>query len=238
MKVNKVLLIAALLFTQNVFSQNVRTAGTMFQVMMQGDLSARIFLDTITNKQHLFGLGPAENLQGELLVIDGRSYLAKTVNNNKNIQVTETFDAKGAFLVYNNVTDWKKIPVPVTVTDLKKLEALINQYAEKIDQPFAYRMITEVDTAGIHIVNQPADAKKVMSHSDPHGQQFFTIKNERVDVVGFFSRKHKGVFTHHDSFMHSHLINEARTKMGHLDGIKMKPNTTVLYLPAEIFTSK
>jgi acetolactate decarboxylase len=38
-----------------------------------------------------------------------------------------------------------------------------------------------------------------------------------VEIIGFFSTEHKGVFTHHDSFLHMHLITKDKEKMGHLD---------------------
>jgi acetolactate decarboxylase len=42
-------------------------AGAMKNVMWKGQLFGTIDLDTIFNKQHLYGLGPVEYLTGELL---------------------------------------------------------------------------------------------------------------------------------------------------------------------------
>jgi acetolactate decarboxylase len=85
------LLISALLnipkFTiaQN-HNNNVWISGAMRNVMQKGDLSNTIYLDTISNKQHLYGLGPLEGLKGELLIIDGKSYIS-SVNENGSIQL-------------------------------------------------------------------------------------------------------------------------------------------------------
>jgi acetolactate decarboxylase len=38
-------------------------------------------------------------------------------------------------------------------------------------------------------------------------------------MVGFFSRKHKAIFTHHDSYFHAHFISDDRTIMGHVDEV-------------------
>ena len=49
----------------------VKVSGAMKNIMMQGDLSAHINLDTL-NKTHLFGLGPAASLKGEIMILDGK----------------------------------------------------------------------------------------------------------------------------------------------------------------------
>jgi acetolactate decarboxylase len=70
-------------------------------------------------------------------------------------------------------------------------------------------------------VSSPEDAHK--------GQTNYNLKNEEVVIIGFFSTEHKGVFTHHDSFLHLHLITKDERKMGHLDMAEF--NEMELYLP-------
>ena len=52
----------------------VKIVGQMKDVMKKGKLFGNINLDTIENKEHLYGLGPIEYLTGEILIIDGKSY--------------------------------------------------------------------------------------------------------------------------------------------------------------------
>jgi acetolactate decarboxylase len=73
----------------------------------------------------------------------------------------------------------------------------------------------------------------VSSPAEAHQNQVsYQLNNEQVEVIGFFSTEHKAVFTHHDSFLHMHLLTADKSKIGHLDealfgkGIK-------LYLPVE-----
>jgi acetolactate decarboxylase len=47
----------------------VKVSGAMSNIMKKGQLQGTILLDTIQNKQHLYGLGPKEYLTGELLII-------------------------------------------------------------------------------------------------------------------------------------------------------------------------
>lgn len=90
-----------------------------------------------------------------------------------------------------------------------------------------------VGTAKIHVVNLPKGSK-VSSPDEAHkGQTNFEIENQQVDILGFFSTEHKAIFTHHDTFLHMHLLTNDRTKMGHLDELKLKKGTVKLYLPTE-----
>ena len=63
------------------------------------------------------------------------------------------------------------------------------------------------------------------------GQVDYKLNEEHVDIVGFFSTQHKGIFTHHDSYLHLHLITRDRTKMGHLDDVEF--DEMKLYLPIQ-----
>jgi acetolactate decarboxylase len=75
---------------------------------------------------------------------------------------------------------------------------------------------------------------KVSSPEEAHqGQVNFEIKNEQSDLVGFFSTAHQSIFTHHDTYIHVHLITADRQKMGHLDKVIFKKGTMKLFLPLE-----
>ncbi len=86
-----------------------------------------------------------------------------------------------------------------------------------------------ISNALIHIQNLPKGAK-VSSPEEAHqGQVNYELKDEEVEIIGFFSTKHQGIFTHHDSFLHMHLITKDKSKMGHLDELEISEMT--LYLP-------
>ena len=88
-----------------------------------------------------------------------------------------------------------------------------------------------IDEATIHIVDLPKGSI-VRSPDDAHqGQKNFHLKNEQVDILGFFSTEHKAVFTHHDTFVHLHLMTADQSKMGHLDHVLMKRGAMKVKLP-------
>lgn len=211
---------------------NVKIAGTMMKVMRQGELFGMINLDTISNKEHLYGIGPLEYLKGELLIVDGKSYKS-TVAANGSIKIEETFKTKAPFFVYANIAKWKEISLPDSVQTIPQLESFLDQSTKNHTRPFAFRLTTTLDKGELHVVNLPAGTT-VKSPEDAHQNQLTVkLKKQSAELVGFFSTEHKGIFTHHDSFVHIHLITSDQKKMGHLENMVLKKGTTKLYIPEE-----
>lgn len=204
----------------------------MKNVMWQGKLAGVIQLDTIQNRTGLYGLGPESYLTGELLINDGRSYVSR-VATDSTMTVEETFDAAAPFFVYAHVNEWRKLDLPEEVKSIKDLEKFINDRTRDAKRPFAFKLTGQVAMADIHVQNLPAGTK-VSSPAEAHqGQVNYPLENEEVEIVGFFSTEHQGVFTHHDSFLHMHLITKDKTRMGHLDGVEFSSGKVKLYLPEQ-----
>jgi len=226
-------LLAALLMgcestQQEAEPSTVRIIGAMKNVMWKGLLRSSIDLDTITNKTGLYGLGPEVYLTGELLINDGKSYVSR-VTSDSTMMVEQSFNVSAPFFVYANVNTWNEVEVPSTVKTIEELEEFINQLTTTSKRPFAFKLIGRVAQAKIHVQNLPKGTK-VSSPAEAHqGQVSYELTDQEVEVVGFFSTAHQGVFTHHDSFLHMHLITKDQRMMGHLDEVKIDKMT--LYLP-------
>jgi acetolactate decarboxylase len=207
---------------------NIKVVGAMKDVMWKGKLGSSIDLDTISDKNGLYGLGPVTYLTGELLINNGKSYVSR-VTSDSTMTVEQTFQTSAPFFVYGNVTEWNEIELPSDIKTIKDLEKLIDDKTTEFKRPFAFKLIGQVSSAVIHIQNLP-EGTKVSSPNEAHqGQKNYNLTHENVEIIGLFSTEHKGVFTHHDSFLHMHLITKDESKMGHLDELeigKMK-----LYLP-------
>ena len=207
---------------------DIKIVGAMKNVMWKGELGSSIDLDTISDKNGLYGLGPVSYLTGELLVNNGKSYVSK-VTSDSTMTVEKTFETSAPFLVYGNVTEWDVIDLQSDVKTIQNLEKFIDDKTTDFKRPFAFKLIGQVSSAIIHIQNLPKGTK-VSSPDEAHQVQTnYNIENEDAVIIGFFSTEHKGVFTHHDSFLHMHLITKDESKMGHLDELEIKKMK--LYLP-------
>lgn len=207
---------------------NVKIVGAMKNVMWKGELGSSIDLDTISNKSGLYGLGPETYLTGELLINNGKNYVSK-VTSDSTMTIENRFDVSAPFFVYTNINEWIEQELPPNTRNIQDLEKYIDDKTNDFKKPFAFKLVGQALNAVIHIQNLP-EGTKVSSPDEAHqGQTNYKLKNEDAEVIGFFSTEHKGIFTHHDSFLHMHLITFDKTKMGHLDELeigKMK-----LYLP-------
>ena len=210
----------------------VKIIGAMKNVMWNGQLYGNIYLDTIADKQHLYGLGHVEYLSGELLILDGSSYKS-TVLSEMTMKVEETYKVQAPFFGYANIDKWEEQRLPDSVQTMKQLEVYLDRTTRSARRPFMFKIAGTVDEATIHIVNLP-QGTIVKSPNDAHlGQTNFSLTDEEVDILGFFSTDHKAVFTHHDTYLHMHLITSDRKKMGHLDYVFFKKGTIKLFLPAK-----
>lgn len=213
-------------------TNEVKVVGEMKNVMWNGQLYGNIQLDTITNKTNLFGLGPVEYLSGEILIIDGKSYKS-TVVSDTTMKLEETYDIKAPFFGYANISKWTEQTLPDSIQTIQQLEKYLDNVTKSSPRPFMFKLTGTVEQATIHIVNLPKGSK-VSSPDEAHkGQKNYELKNEQSEIVGFFSTEHKAIFTHHDTFIHMHLITTDRKKMGHLDEVLFEKGTMKLYLPTE-----
>lgn len=211
-------------------NSKVKVVGAMKDAMWKGELFSKINLDTIRDKKGLYGLGPVTNLTGEIMLFDGQGYVSK-VATDTTMTVEKTVATGAPFFVYANVTKWDTIAIPKTVTNMQDLETFIDKNTKTRQRPFAFKVEGGIKDAVIHVQNLPAGSK-VSSPEEAHvGQVTYNLINEEVSILGFFSTTHQSIFTHHDTFMHMHLITKDAQKMGHLDAANFSNAT--LYLPKE-----
>jgi acetolactate decarboxylase len=208
-------------------TSELKIIGAMKDVMWKGELGSKIDLDTIAIRKGLYGIGPLEYLRGELMIYNGTSYVSEAAEDST-MQVSERFDVSAPFFVYANADQWNEVDLVGEVSNMIELEHFVDSLSTDQKEPFAFRLEGRVKSAKIHLQNLPKGSR-VSSPKEAHqGQMDYQIENRGVRIVGFFSRDHQGVFTHHDSYMHMHLITEDGEMMGHLD--EVEPDVLKLYL--------
>lgn len=226
------LLVFITLFSIFALSQEVNTSGKAKNVMMGIDLSSTVALDTLLVKQHLYALGPVDDLQGEITVFDGEVYAAEVTNKrNRNVKFLEAEGLKAPFLVYAHVPEWKTYSVEVELQNLKDLENIVDSLGRfhgytKTD---AFPFLVEATFLEVeyHIIKRNK-LEKQHSH-EAHNEAKIDFSNCLIpaNLVGFYSRNHEGVFTHKGQFIHVHFLPKDRRITGHLD--KLNHSGTVFF---------
>ena len=187
----------------------------MRDVMWKGDLKGKIATDSLNNKV-TYGLGPIEFLKGEIVVFEGQTFVSKVIDSVSH-QTIKIPSVRAPFFVYSTNSDLKVVELTLDNYSLKEIEEHIDSVYKNYDQPLLIRIDGVFSKMKLHSVNLP-EGEQVTSPDEAHqGLTQYDFKNISGSLIGFFSRNHKAVFTHHDSFFHAHFISDDRQVLGHLD---------------------
>lgn len=208
--------------TESPLAFDVQHAGALKNFMHKKDVSAKIDMAEIENNQHLFALGAAENLKGEILIWDGEPYVSTVVDDQVNID--HSYQHKASLLVYSSVEKWSNFEVDAKVKTYNELEEFVAQTADEngidISQPFPFLLKGAADTLSWHVIDW-AEGDTVHTHQK-HIESGLNgmITDVQTEILGFYSDSHHAIFTHHSTNMHLHF-NCGDTLAGHVDGLTL-----------------
>jgi acetolactate decarboxylase len=197
--------------------------GAQRETIMNGKLAAAIDLRTLAGTPHLYGIGPLEELRGEVTIIDTRPSLAR-VNSAGAVAVTENYDGGAPFLIWAEVTAWRDLPIPADVRSFADLEASVPRAAQSAgldpQKPVPFMLRGRQDLIEFHVLNRIGDAPHNMQQ---HKKIQVTFELEHVDamIVGFHSTRHRGIFTPMDSAIHIHFQTPDNRASGHIQKLQL-----------------
>lgn len=201
------------------------------RTIMSGNLEATTSLDTLSQKKHLYALGAVADLKGEIQIFDSKPSNSVVVDSS--LQINDSYDAKAALLVYAQVEQWEAFTME-NIRTKEELEKRIFEMATShgidVDAPFPFLLEGEVATMDWHVI-QWKEGDTIHNHNK-HKEAGLNgvLKNRDVEIIGFYSTKHKAVFTHHSTNMHMHFKTDDDTMAGHVDDLVLDKKL-ILKLP-------
>lgn len=210
----------------------VKYSGAL-KTLMSGNIQPVISLDSLSNKKHLYALGAVENLKGEIQIFDSKPSNSFVIDNI--LQIKNSYNLKASLLVYAEVEEWTTSEVS-NITTKSDLEELIFKTAKSnginIEKPFPFLLEGTIASLDWHVINWK-DNDTIHSHKK-HIESGLngTLNNKNVEILGFYSTKHKAVFTHHTTNMHMHFKTNDNSLAGHIDDLILK-ETLTLKLPKQ-----
>lgn len=198
-------------------------------MMHEGDISAKVDLNDFRNTKHLYALGALENLKGEILILDSKPIISSVQNDQ--LSFSHSFDHRATLLVYASVKKWSLFNVPDQIKSYTELETFIEKTAIahgiNPEEPFSFLITGMAKSFDWHVINWP-EGDTEHSHekhiqSGLHG----TLSNQQVNILGYYSRHHHAVFTHHTTNMHMHVLTADNTLAGHVDDSIPGPGMTL-----------
>ena len=199
----------------------VEYKGALKSIMHNSDISAKANLKNFENTNHFYALGAIENLKGEIQIFNSKPFNTMVIDGI--LTFDNSFNKKATLLVYASVNKWNSINIPTTIETYEQLEIYIEQAAKEnkinVNEPFPFLINGTPKSFDWHTINWK-DGDKEHSHkkhinSGVHG----TLNNLQVEMLGFYSKAHHAIFTHHTTNMHIHVKTVDNKIAGHVDDL-------------------
>lgn len=196
--------------------------------MLGGDLRGHVDLETLSSVPHLYALGPLEELRGEVSIFASEPSIARIER--ETVVTAATWSARACFLVWAQVPVWSERAADAIPAGLGGVErevvALAREAGLDPDRPLPFRLHATAAEATFHVL----DKRDGLPH-DPerheHAKVRRTLQHATIELVGFYSRQHRGVFTPSESNVHVHLRTEDGRISGHLESIDLAPGARI-----------
>ncbi|MFT4697849.1 MAG: hypothetical protein ACI9SJ_000980 [Flavobacteriaceae bacterium] len=191
--------------------------------LMSGDITAKADLLKFKDTPNFYALGALEYLQGEIQVFNSESFITSVKNNSLNYD--KTLSKKAALLVYAEVPEWKRFKIPKGLTTEDQFEIFLlrvaNENSIDIETPFPFLLEGTIESFSWHVINW-RKGDTVHTHKKHKTTGLYgTINDKNVAMLGFYSNKHHGVFTHHETNIHVHVKTDGNGVSGHVDEFRV-----------------
>ena len=195
--------------------------GALKNMMQKGDISGKVELSKFKKVKNFYALGAYEDLKGEIQIfnsVPNNTYVRKN-----SLHIDKTFNNRATLLVYASVEKWIDIKIPAEVISYEQLENFIEKAASEnginTEEPFPFLIEGMIQKFDWHVINW-TKGDTVHTHKKHKTKGMYgTIKNKEVEMLGFYSKKHKTIFTHHTRNSHIHVKMIGNGVAGHVDDL-------------------
>ncbi|MFK5982297.1 MAG: decarboxylase [Flavobacteriaceae bacterium] len=203
--------------------------GALKNMMQNADISGKVELSKFKDVKNFYALGAIENLKGEIQIFNSVPSISYVSNNS--LKIDKTFNKRATLLVYASVENWKDIKIPAEVITYGQLEVFVKKAASEnginVEEPFPFLLEGEIQKFDWHVINW-RDGDTIHTHKKHKTKGMYgTIKNKEVEMLGFYSEKHKAIFTHHTRNSHIHVKMRKNGVAGHVDDLLLDIGMTL-----------
>jgi len=212
----------------------VQVYGALRAVFHDGQTGASVSLNSILTGPDVYAVGALADLAGEATVLDGRAYLSYPEGGTTRTETVFQTDAAATLLVVCRVPAWRAITIERRIL-FDELDVEIARIADSagvgVDERLPFLLQGEFEDLQWHVV----DGSRLTTRGGSHQDHLAVAVKARLDrgaatLVGFFSRKDQGVFTHLGSNTHIHCVIEEPVATGHVDHVII-PAGTIMKIP-------
>jgi acetolactate decarboxylase len=212
----------------------VEYAGAQKDIFVSGKASSIVSLQDLADHKNLYAMGPIDGLDGEITVFDSKPYITQVRGDH--FVMDNSFKHGAFFLVWTEQAAWLDIPVPAAVKGYVDLQKFVKAQAQSagidVTKPFPFLLSGTPVEIKWHINVDRTEGKPITKESFAKSKQPFVTKSEPVDIIGFYSESHAGVFltattpaikegSGMQNAIHIHLVSKTSKAAGHIDDITM-----------------
>lgn len=217
--------------------------GAQKDIFKTGKADSVISLESLANRTGLFAVGPVDGLDGEITIFDSKPYITQV--RGSDFVMDNTFKHGAFFLVWTEQTKWQDIQIPEKVKGYVDLQQFVRVQAQAagidVTKPFPFLLAGTPVEITWHINVDRTEGKPITKELFVKSKQPFITRNEPVDIIGFYSEHHAGVFLPSynpaikegsgiQNAIHIHLVTKSSKAAGHIDNITLGEGM-VLRLP-------
>lgn len=221
----------------------VEYVGAQKDIFKTGKATSVVSLQELAGRKGLYAMGPIDGLDGEITVFDSSPYITKVRGGDYTLD--QTFKHGAFFLVWTEQTAWQDVSVPASVKGYGDLQKFVKDRAQSagidVAKPFPFLLAGAPAEIKWHINVDRTEGKPITKELFVKSKQPFIMKNEPVDIIGFYSEHHGGIFLSQyapaikegsgmENSIHIHLVSRMSRAAGHIDDITLGDGM-VLRLP-------
>jgi acetolactate decarboxylase len=221
----------------------VKFIGAQNQIFETGKADAVLSLLSLQGGEGIYAVGPVKGLDGEITILDSRPYITRV--RGEGYTVDHSWDQEAIFLVWSNQQKWREVVIPESVRGYLELQKFVKAQAGAagIDssKPFPFLLAGAPSEIKWHVNVDKSEGKPITQELFAKSKASYVIKGEPVDMIGFYSEHHPGVFitkytpaiqpaSGASNALHIHFVSRKGDAAGHVDDLQLGAGM-VLRLP-------
>jgi acetolactate decarboxylase len=214
--------------------------GEQGAIVASGKTDGILPIAEMSGANGAYGVGACEGLDGEITVFGGKPYVTRVRGDGfimDNIQ-----HGTAIFGAWTKNTQWRDEPIPAAVKTYYDLQRFVKARAtaagiDTRSTPFPFLVTGKAPELRWHINVDRTGGKPITRELFRASKADYVTQNEEVNIVGFYSEKHHGVFigTYAPAIrekdvknaMHIHLLSKDGNSAGHIDDLTFDGGMTL-----------
>lgn len=213
--------------------------GAQKTIFESGKAEGKVPIAAMSGANGAYGVGAYEGLDGEITVYEGKPYVTKV--RGSGFTMDHGQDGAAIFAAWTKNTQWRDEPVPADVKTYLDLQPFVKARAAAagidVAQPFPFLLTGTPAELKWHINVDLTEGKPVTRELFAKSKAGYVMTNQPVNIVGFHSEKHPGVFISayapgikekdEKNSIHIHLVTLDGKSAGHIDDLSFAGGMTL-----------